>query len=98
MKARAAVILIQNGKIALIERHRSGKHYYVFPGGTIEPGESAAGAAVREAWEELGLRVKTGLLVAEVWYLETPQYYFWAESIGGRFGHGKGHELASLPD
>lgn len=28
------------------------------PGGSIEPGESAAAAAEREAWEETGFRVK----------------------------------------
>ncbi len=97
MKARAAVILIQAGKIALIERYRSGRHYFVFPGGKIEPGETNAGAAAREALEELGLEVKIGRMVAEVWYLGTPQYYYLAEALGGQFGHGTGHELTSQP-
>jgi 8-oxo-dGTP diphosphatase len=97
VKARAAVILIQTDKIALIERYRSGRHYFVFPGGKIEPGETASDAAAREAYEELGLEVNTGRMVAEVWYLGTPQYYYLAEATGGRFGHGIGRELASLP-
>ncbi len=97
MKARAAVILIQDGKIALIERHRAGRHYYVFPGGKIKSGESGAGAASREACEELGLAVKIGRMVAEIWYLGTPQFYYLAEVIGGQFGQGTGSELNSLP-
>jgi len=30
MRIRAGVILIEEGKVALIERYRAGKHYYVF--------------------------------------------------------------------
>jgi len=98
MKARAAVILIQNDKIVLIERHRSGRHYFVFPGGKIEAGETPAIAAQREIKEELGLEVKIGLMVAEVWYQGTPQYYFLAYRTGGQFGHGTGTEMSSPLD
>jgi 8-oxo-dGTP diphosphatase len=98
MKPRSAVILIQNDKIALIERYRSGKHYLVFPGGKIEAGETAADAAKREISEELGLDVEIGQLVAEVWYQGTPQYYFLGRTIGGQFGRGYGKEMSSLPD
>jgi len=93
MKPRAAVILIQNDKIALIDRYRQGKHYLVFPGGKVEPGETPAQAAQRETKEELGLQVNLGRMVAEVWYQGTPQYYFLAEASGGRFGAGRGEEL-----
>jgi 8-oxo-dGTP pyrophosphatase MutT (NUDIX family) len=97
MKPRAAVILIQNDRIALIERHKSGRHYFVFPGGKIELDERAADAAKREALEELGLEVNIGRMLAEVWFQGAPQYYFLAEAIGGQFGHGTGSELASQP-
>jgi 8-oxo-dGTP diphosphatase len=98
MKARAAIILIENDKIALIERFRLGMHYLVFPGGKVKTGESSFEAAAREAEEELGLKVKIGLMVAEVWYLDSPQYYFLAEAITGQFGHGSGSEMSSTPD
>ena len=98
MKARAAVILILNDKIALIERHRSGRHYFVFPGGKIEAGETPAAAAQREIMEELGLQVKIGRLVAEIWYQGSPQYYFLADRTGGQFGHGSGSEMDSSVD
>ena len=52
-------------------------------------------AASREAWEELGLVLKIGVMVAEIWYLGTPQYYFLAESMGGDFGLGIGAEMSS---
>jgi 8-oxo-dGTP pyrophosphatase MutT (NUDIX family) len=98
VRARAAVILIQNDKIALIERCRSGLDYFVFPGGKVKTNESTLEAAAREAQEELGLNLKIGLMVAEVWYLGLPQFYFLAEPIGGRFGHGSGSEMNSTPD
>lgn len=37
-----------------------------FPGGRIDPGETAAQAAVREAWEELGLEPSHVALVGEL--------------------------------
>ena len=52
-------------------------------------------AAAREAWEELNLVLKIGVMVAEIWYLGTPQYYFLAESRGGDFGLGIGAEMSS---
>jgi len=98
MKTRAAAILIQKDKIALIERHRSGKHYFVFPGGKIEAGETASAAARREIEEELGLEVEIEHMVAEVWYEGTPQYYFFGQIISGQFGRGTGKEMSSLID
>ncbi len=96
MKARAAVVLIHNSRIALIERRRAGRHYFVFPGGKVEADETAEVAAKRETLEELGLEVSIGRMVAEIWYQGTPQYYFLAELIKGTFGKGTGKEMASL--
>ncbi|NJD58349.1 MAG: NUDIX domain-containing protein [Anaerolineae bacterium] len=98
MKPRSAVILIENNRIALIERYRSGLHYFVFPGGKIKVNETPEAAARREPLEELGLEVEIGRMVAEVWYLETPQYYFLARVAGGEFGTGSGGEMHSSPD
>jgi 8-oxo-dGTP pyrophosphatase MutT (NUDIX family) len=98
MKARAAVILIQNDKIALIERNRRGTHYFTFPGGKVKAAETPAQAAARETLEEIGLQVNIGSMIAEIWFRGAPQYYFLAESIGGSFGNGNGAELSSLSD
>lgn len=95
--ARGAVVLIEGERVALIERVREGKTYYLFPGGTIEAGETPEEAAVREVQEELGLEVRLGPLLAVVEFDESPQYYFDAAIINGVFGTGTGAEYASLP-
>lgn len=40
MRNRASVVIIENGKVLLIQRVRNGSTYYVFPGGGIENGET----------------------------------------------------------
>ena len=57
---RAGVIVLIDGRLALIERVRTpgSSPYWVVPGGGVEPGESPADTAVREAREELGLEVR----------------------------------------
>jgi 8-oxo-dGTP diphosphatase len=98
MKPRAAIVLFQGHNIALFERYRSGQHYFVFPGGKIKKNETAPMAAARETWEELGLQVYVGRMIAEVWYLGAPQYYFLAKSFTGQFGSGTGSEMNSQLD
>jgi 8-oxo-dGTP pyrophosphatase MutT (NUDIX family) len=61
-KDRAGVVIVRNGRLALIERHRDDQHYFAVPGGGIERGESVAEAAQREAEEELGVPVTLGSL------------------------------------
>lgn len=90
------VVIVQDHNVALIRREREGATYYVFPGGGVEDGESFAAAAVREAYEELGVRVCLAALLLRV--LEAPdgeQRYYAAEVIGGTFGTGTGMEFTS---
>lgn len=47
MRNRAAVILLDGEKVALIRREKMGSVYYVFPGGGIEEGETPEQAAKR---------------------------------------------------
>lgn len=51
-----AVIFDAAGRLLLIRRSDNGK--WALPGGWAEVGESASEVAVREAWEETGLRVE----------------------------------------
>lgn len=74
MRNRAAVILLDGEKVAFIRREKMGSVYYVFPGGGIEEGETPEQAAKREALEELGVNVRVGPLVANVFY-EGNQYF-----------------------
>ena len=59
---RAGVLIIRGDRLALIERRRQGRHYWVIPGGGVEPGEAVDDAARREAEEELGVPVDLGAL------------------------------------
>jgi 8-oxo-dGTP diphosphatase len=94
-RERVAAILIQGNTVALIERHRMGRHYFVFPGGGIEPGENFVQALVREMEEETGLKVNVQRLIADVWYRGTPQHYFLVDAVGGEFGNGQGEEYTT---
>jgi ADP-ribose pyrophosphatase YjhB (NUDIX family) len=63
-KIAACTISMLGGGIVLLRRAidpQKGK--WVFPGGFVDRGEPVHGAAVRETWEEVGLRVTlTGIL------------------------------------
>lgn len=98
MRTRSAAILIQNNSLALIERHRAGMHYFTFPGGGVDAGETPEQAVVREAHEELGIEVRVLRLVAKVWFRGNPQFFFLVEQVGGEFGTGTGEEYASDHD
>ena len=100
MRIRAGIVLIEDNKVALIERHRAGMHYFVFPGGGVDEGETPEQAAIREAMEELGIEVAIKQKVAEVHLgRKSRQIYFLVEQIGGKFGTGTGEEFTdSDPD
>ncbi|HKY52849.1 MAG TPA: NUDIX domain-containing protein [Anaerolineales bacterium] len=94
MRTRAGVILIEDNKVALIERHRAGLEYFVFPGGGVDDGESPEQGAVREAMEELGIRVNIKRKIAEIRFGQTSRHiYFLAEPVDGEFGTGTGEEF-----
>ncbi len=96
MRIRAGIVLIKDNKVALIERHRAGLHYFVFPGGGVDDGESPEQAAIRETMEELGLEVAIKHKVAEVHLgQKSRQVYFLVEQTGGEFGAGTGEEFTS---
>ena len=100
MRTRAGIVLIKDNKVALIERHRAGLRYFVFPGGGVGKGESPEQAAIRETMEELGIQVLIKQKVAEIHFGEkSRQVYFLVEQIGGEFGSGMGEEFTnSDPD
>lgn len=93
MRTRAGIVLIQENKVALIERHRAGLDYFVFPGGGVDEGESPEQAAIREAMEELGIQVAIKQKIAEVSLgPKSRQIYYLVEQTGGKFGSGAGEE------
>lgn len=56
-----AVIFDAEGRILLTQRADNGK--WCMPGGAADVGEAPSAVAVREAWEETGLRVKPVRLI-----------------------------------
>ncbi len=99
MRIRAGIVLLEEQKVVLIERYRNGMHYYVFPGGGVEEGETPEEAAVREMGEETGLHVAVKRKLAEIYFESSVQHYFLAERIGGMFGAGQGEEYTDAdPD
>jgi 8-oxo-dGTP pyrophosphatase MutT (NUDIX family) len=100
MRTRAGIVLIQENKVALIERHRAGLDYFVFPGGGVDEGETPEQAAIREAMEELGVEIAIKQKVAEIRIgLKSKQIYFLVEQVGGEFGSGDGEEYTDAdPD
>lgn len=95
MRMRAGIVLIQDDKVALIERHRAGLDYFVFPGGGVDEGESPEQAAIREAREELGVEVAIKQKVAKIQLAsKSRQVYFLVKQVGGEFGTGLGEEYS----
>ncbi len=100
MRTRAGIVLIEDSKVALIERHRAGLNYFVFPGGGVDDGESPEQAAIREAMEELGVQVAIKQKIAEIRFGQANRHiYFLVERVSGEFGTGTGEEFTdSDPD
>lgn len=100
MRVRAGIVLIDGDKVALIERHRGGLDYFVFPGGGVDEGETPEQAAVREAREELGIEVAIRQKVLEVDLgQKSRQVYFLVDHVAGEFGTGTGEEYTDAdPD
>ncbi|MBM0067477.1 NUDIX domain-containing protein [Bacillus gibsonii] len=94
MRDRGSIVLMKDHKVALIKRIKGPSTYYVFPGGGIEEQETPEVAAVREAFEELGLEVRIKELVETVEWQGT-QYFYLAEVVSGTFGTGCGLEYIS---
>lgn len=77
----------------LIERRREGRHYFVFPGGSLEAGETSEEAVIREVEEETGLVIRPTQLVAKVTFPDRVQSFWLVQVIGGTFGTGHGAEM-----
>lgn len=72
MGFRAGVIVIHDDAILLMHRVKNEKEYYVFPGGTVEEGESTQEAAVRELFEETTITGKNAKLIYELQINDIP--------------------------
>jgi 8-oxo-dGTP pyrophosphatase MutT (NUDIX family) len=93
---RSGVIIIEYGKVAVIQRVNFKGTYFLFPGGGVEKEETVEEAAMREAREELGVEIVLAGLAAVVEFGQNEQHYYLAQIISGVFGSGQGEELSSI--
>lgn len=73
MKIRATVICEENRHILLVRKPNS---RWALPGGSVERGETHAGAAIRELTEETGLDAETLLYLMRVKEGDTEHHVF----------------------
>ncbi len=82
-KNRATAIIIRNGKVLLIHRHKPGRDYYTLPGGGVELEESFEEATIREVKEETGLDVLALQRVSRYISLEKEENYYLTDVTAG---------------
>ena len=76
VRIRAAAVVVEDGDLLVIARHKDGRDYRVLPGGGVEAGESFQEACRRELFEETGLDGDiVGLLPVPV-DVDAPVAYF----------------------
>ena len=93
MKARAAAVIIDRGRLLLIHRVKESGDYWVLPGGSVEPGESPEEACVRELKEETGLEIGIVRLITRFENRGRDEIYYLATRRSGSLRLG-GPELA----
>jgi len=90
------VVFRKNGEIALVkQRARRGGKRWTFPKGKVDPGETIQQAALREVWEESGLKTR---IVTHLGAWETSRsviHYFVMDLVraGGRFDEDETFEV-----
>jgi ADP-ribose pyrophosphatase YjhB (NUDIX family) len=60
---RVTGVLIEDGRILLLDQDTDGPRSWSLPGGKVEDGETLADALVREMREETGVQVEVGRLL-----------------------------------
>lgn len=98
----AAVILLRGDGRVLLVRENYGHRRWSLPGGAVEPGETPWAAAVREAREELGVRVRIRHLAAVCFVCRRPDredhlaFGFTAEIVGSEPRVADPNEIAEI--
>jgi len=81
-----AVIFNKNKEILLVKSTYQRFYPWGLPGGSLDYGESAEAAALREVWEETGLQIEVErLLLVNTWKPDRVGVYYLCRVISGEF-------------
>ncbi len=92
-------VLIEDGKILLVEQYVSETRRWAHPGGRPEPGETLEQGLIREFNEETGLDISVGDLLYVTDRINKDNHVvvisFMVTKTGGKLGSGTGPEFAT---
>jgi len=92
-------VLIEDGKILLVEQYVTETRHWAHPGGRPEFGETLKQGLIRELKEETGLDVSVGDLLYVTDRINKDSHVvivsFLISKIGGKLGTGNGPEFAT---
>ena len=92
-------VLIEDGRILLVEQDVSAARKWAHPGGKLEFGETLKQAIIREFKEETGLDISVGDLLFITERINKDSHVvitsFRVSKTGGKFGTGTGEEFAT---
>lgn len=76
-------IVIKDGQILLMERWRSGSHYFSIPGGGVEPGETLEETVLREIAEETTVQIRVEQQVLQMNHDDVRHHIFLCTYLSG---------------
>ena len=99
MKKATRLIIEDGNKLVFIKRRKKVnggvKEFYVLPGGMLDQGEDFEMAGVREALEELSVKIEIEDFFTEdyVEELDKLERYYFAKVVSGQIKNGTGEEF-----
>lgn len=102
VRIRVAALVVDAGRLLMVEHHKHGQRYWLLPGGGLEYGETIATCAVREIKEETDLDIEPEDLLFVVesippdGHRHVINFYLRARLLGGTLKQGRDDNLAAV--